>query len=291
MRRPFIEVKCYETYYFANMVRNILHDQFAYIRFLNDFYGDGKHLEFSVPFPRLSAFHSFIGFVLDDVLIDPVEDLNLKEKQETERRFSSLPDLLKPHPSKLPISEAFDYYEINHTPFSEWLAEKGSRFSEATEDDVCEYYSDLRLEGPFDSLLEKVMHEVFFILFQNRSLLMLFNEMMARQISDTSIEEIPSELGRYFASAGKLKRFSIPSWVQRAIYFRDRGLCVLCHRDLSGIVCIGNLENFDHIVPLALGGLNDVTNIQLLCKECNSQKLHHTCATSDFYEAWYPLEE
>ena len=44
MKRAFIQAQFYKTYYFATCIRNILHDQFAYIRHLNDFYGDGAYL-------------------------------------------------------------------------------------------------------------------------------------------------------------------------------------------------------------------------------------------------------
>jgi hypothetical protein len=46
MERYIFEARFYETYYFALVVRNILHDQLAYIRHLDEFYGDGKHLAF-----------------------------------------------------------------------------------------------------------------------------------------------------------------------------------------------------------------------------------------------------
>ncbi|MFS7394050.1 HNH endonuclease [Carnobacterium maltaromaticum] len=48
-----------------------------------------------------------------------------------------------------------------------------------------------------------------------------------------------------------------------------------------------NKNNYDHIVPLNLFGLNDVTNIQLLCEECNMKKLDKNYSTSQFYEKWY----
>lgn len=63
--------------------------------------------------------------------------------------------------------------------------------------------------------------------------------------------------------------------------------------DLTGILSISgsSSENYDHIVPLARGGLNDVTNIQLLCEDCNRQKLHHKAMTSDYYyEDWYEAD-
>jgi 5-methylcytosine-specific restriction endonuclease McrA len=103
--------------------------------------------------------------------------------------------------------------------------------------------------------------------------------------------QIQSEQAEHFARAGVLKRVSIPDWVRRAVFFRDRGLCVLCHRDLTGIVNIWSNDKFDHIVPLAAGGLNDVSNIQLLCRECNSKKHAGTPVTSNRYEAWYPEDE
>lgn len=47
---------------------------------------------------------------------------------------------------------------------------------------------------------------------------------------------------------------------------RQRGRCACCHEVLG--------DNFhrDHIVPLALGGDNNIGNIQLLCPICNSKK-------------------
>jgi 5-methylcytosine-specific restriction endonuclease McrA len=47
--------------------------------------------------------------------------------------------------------------------------------------------------------------------------------------------------------------------------------------------------DFDHIVPLALGGLNDVTNLQLLCKGCNGTKGGRRRAASNHYRRWYKL--
>ncbi|WP_412762419.1 HNH endonuclease signature motif containing protein [Peribacillus simplex] len=50
-------------------------------------------------------------------------------------------------------------------------------------------------------------------------------------------------------------------------------MCVNCGIDLSVYLSLDNKENYDHIVTLNLYGFNDVSNIQLLCRKCNSEKV------------------
>lgn len=285
MQRPLLEVKFYETYHFANVIRNILSSRVDYLYSLDEFYGDDDCLRFARPFPRYSALHSFIEFFVHQLLTEEV--IGLAERQELVRRFASIPEALSPHPSLLPLNEALNYHEIPHTPFLDWLAERALSFVDASEDDAFDYYSDLQEEGPYDALLERTVSEVFHVLFQNRRLLLLFNDLIAFKLSKSELYCIPVELSPFFAKNGVLRRVAIPTWVQRAVFFRDRGMCVLCRCDLSGVLSIGSIENYDHIVPLAQGGLNDVTNIQLLCQRCNLEKRDDGPQTSDLYETWY----
>lgn len=79
--------------------------------------------------------------------------------------------------------------------------------------------------------------------------------MMADQIKQgASDEPTASKYVSVFARPGVLRRVALPSWVQRVVFFRDRGMCVMCAGDLSGVLAIGSEENYDHIVPLAAGG-------------------------------------
>jgi hypothetical protein len=52
----------------------------------------------------------------------------------------------------------------------------------------------------------------------------------------------------------------------KALFERQRGKCVHCAKSLR------NGYHVDHIVPLAGGGTNWITNIQLLCGPCNVRK-------------------
>jgi len=59
-------------------------------------------------------------------------------------------------------------------------------------------------------------------------------------------------------------RLSLPEPVRHEVWRRDRGCCCRC----------GSQERleFDHIIPLAMGGSNTARNIQLLCENCNRRK-------------------
>lgn len=62
----------------------------------------------------------------------------------------------------------------------------------------------------------------------------------------------------------KARRQSIPQDVKLLVWQRDGGRCAECGSQ-------DNLE-YDHIIPLALGGSNTDRNLQLLCESCNRRK-------------------
>jgi hypothetical protein len=60
------------------------------------------------------------------------------------------------------------------------------------------------------------------------------------------------------------KREIITSDIKMFVWQRDAGSCVECSSNQ-------NLE-FDHVIPLAMGGSNSARNLQLLCETCNRRK-------------------
>jgi hypothetical protein len=67
-----------------------------------------------------------------------------------------------------------------------------------------------------------------------------------------------------------VQRAAIPSWATRALLARERGKCALCAANLA--LELSHEPHVDHIVPLALGGSNDLVNLQILCGRCNGTK-------------------
>lgn len=68
----------------------------------------------------------------------------------------------------------------------------------------------------------------------------------------------------------KTPRIKIPQSVRNYIYQRDNYQCQSCGKKQAE-TCL----NIDHIIPLATGGSNDMSNLQTLCSQCNSSKRHH----------------
>jgi 5-methylcytosine-specific restriction endonuclease McrA len=66
------------------------------------------------------------------------------------------------------------------------------------------------------------------------------------------------------ASDDSQARRRIPRDVRQRVWQRYGGRCAECNADTY-------LE-FDHIIPVAKGGGNSETNVQLLCRKCNLSK-------------------
>nr|URJ56600.3 HNH endonuclease signature motif containing protein [Paenibacillus polymyxa] len=120
-----------------------------------------------------------------------------------------------------------------------------------------------------DSIMPTVVDDIFTVLFQSKSYLRHFNVALAEVISAIKVEDEPGYLKR----DGVIQRCTyIPSWLKQAVFYRDKGKCQECGKDVSGLLDPANNYHIDHIVPLDMGGTNDPTNFQLLCSTCNLSK-------------------
>ena len=64
--------------------------------------------------------------------------------------------------------------------------------------------------------------------------------------------------------AGRPTRTPVPTELRRAVFERDGGRCVECDGAFD--------LQYDHILPVALGGATTLENLQLLCADCNRRK-------------------
>ncbi|NET87405.1 MAG: HNH endonuclease [Kamptonema sp. SIO1D9] len=65
----------------------------------------------------------------------------------------------------------------------------------------------------------------------------------------------------------KTPRIFIPLVVRKYVFARDNYCCQSCGKTSQQTIL-----NIDHIIPLAKGGSNDISNLQTLCCSCNQKK-------------------
>lgn len=136
--------------------------------------------------------------------------------------------------------------------------------TEALEEECKIYHADYIESLVMDNLPSILVTEVFTLLFSDREAMKAFNIKIAEYIGE------------------KTPRCTYwPKWLERALFCREKGLCALCKCDLSSMLHVHGKLAVDHIVPVALYGINDPTNLQLLCESCNGKKSGSDIVTSN----------
>ena len=287
MINELININHYATYYFANIISGILSDQFSYSRNLGENYEEGRIVSLVMPFDRPSAYHKFIFFVIESVIDEAVAKADINKIRNYMERYNTMSEY--DDIALLPVEKYLKEYDIKYTSFKNWLHNNGKNIKSADNDDIYEYTDNLYQTGAMELLINKIADGVFYITFNDRALLREFNFMASGFVRDVAKHDtlLDAQITKLFKRDGVLERVDIPEWAKRAVFFRDRGRCVMCDKDLSGTLSLYNEKNYDHIVPLAQGGINDVSNLQLLCKECNAKKQDKNSDTSTYYQNWF----
>ena len=132
-------------------------------------------------------------------------------------------------PTELWIEKAFRRHGIEFEPFSDWSRPPG----ELEEDALFDWYSELQLSVEYDRLIRHLASDAFTILFANRKVLFDLNRLIAHDLKAAAVDD---EVYLPFATPdGPAKRHRIPQWASRAVFYRDRGRCCFCQRDLTGV--------------------------------------------------------
>jgi len=280
MKSGYITHQYFNSYYYANIVNNLIIDRWNYLGFISEFFTLNPIAGLINPWQKNSLLHQFIYYTISTTIEEESYDHAVSQLEIAKSRGDSELGLLY-------IEEVYSIYDKENLSFKEFC---NKDLESIDEDDFYEYYNELLLCTDLEGLFNRISEEVFYILFNNRELLMEFNAILSQYIQtldSNSFDDDFLDYFKYLSKDGQLKRKMIPVWIKKAVFFRDRGKCCLCLKDLSGTLSLSNEKEYDHIVSLKKGGANDVTNIQLLCSECNRGKGDRKIITSNLYEKWY----
>jgi len=247
-------MKYFNVYYFCHLANESM-GEFAYAT-NNAIFTEQQFAIEPEEFPRTSVLREYCMWLLDSVVF---EQVNLISGDNNNFDFN---------PINWINQAVLKYRQINVTLNNDFKIDKEDYL-----ETFIKYieYLDKYSDNLYYDVISDIAIEVEYILFQNRDFLLRFNEQQS-----VAFEENPR------------KRVYIPEWVKRAVLFRDKGCCVFCKKDLTGLYSLleNNEKHFDHIVSLDEGGINDVCNIQLSCQGCNLSK-SNSSKTSTLYQSAY----
>ncbi|QUW39302.1 HNH endonuclease [Bacillus cereus] len=267
------QLKYYGTYYFCNVIQNFVKSaNIDFARHYDEFFSNFVYKNL---FQKESVLHQFIYFCIERVFYEDIDSV-IKSKDDEN-------DITEFKESDFFLCDVLEYHKVKRERLEDWVS-KGEFKNNHTEDIIYEYFNDY-MPDEIGELINCLSEEVFHILFQNRTFLFEFNLLVADIFTD-SAEDNEQYKEFLIKKSGYFKRVGIPNWVKRTVFYRDRGVCIFCPTNLSGIIDSLPMENFDHMVPLAKGGINDVSNIQLACETCNKSKKDEA-STTDVYRRMF----
>lgn len=249
-----IDMKYFNVYYFCHLANESM-GKFEYMRTNAEFTERQFEIE-NIDFPKVSVLREYCYWLIDRILYEQASSIANTGEVVDFDPISWIQQAICKYKG-LDVSDV-----IGFTADTEEYLESYNQYIE---------YLDKIEDGLFYEIIASIAIEVEYILFQNRDFLLRFNEQQA-----VAFEDKPR------------KRVYIPEWIKRAVLFRDKGCCVFCKKDLTGLYSLleDNEKHFDHIVSLNEGGINDVCNIQLSCQDCNLKK-SDSSRTSSLYQSAY----
>ncbi|MCP1494580.1 hypothetical protein J2Y73_004611 [Peribacillus frigoritolerans] len=133
-----------------------------------------------------------------------------------------------------------------------------------------------------------IIHSAFQFIFQDRRFLHDFHLELSKLIKD-EMDFIKHKYPDYVTLKNRIRRQGFPIWLKQAVFYRDKGTCVICRCDLSNLLRSQNQIHIDHIIPLNVFGTNDASNMQLLCESCNTSKGDKSTETSSINVPFWNL--
>jgi hypothetical protein len=180
------------------------------------------------------------------------------------------------------VTEEVDDIDQDHRFLREFLRIFAVPFPEEALQDEESFWDFAGESTRFQDALDELTDEVFHVLFGDVAFLQKFNRLCANYFEMSGFgDELKTR-------RGTLKRVAIPVWARRAIFYRDKGECRACKRSLAALINRLETERYDHVVPLARFGANDVTNLQLLGEPCNIRKSAAEEPVSRLYQRAVP---
>ncbi|WP_343464730.1 HNH endonuclease [Pantoea sp.] len=238
----------------AAQIKGEIFSDVCHVPFEHAFYMDEDVLDISIKPRKRTLLHDFISYRMIDTFYEALKDSGVDIYPEVYKEFES--------------------YDVDFEEYEEYL-----------ENNDGNDYHDYLLKVYKLEVNVHLVCATFTILFRDRHVMRKFNHNVSEEIKKMKQIDYPI----YLKKDGVMKRWqgSWPVWLKEGLLKREDGHCAICHRDLTGVYALTSKIEIDHIVPLNMGGTNDPTNLQAVCKTCNGKKGGDKLTSSDKYAPFW----
>ena len=213
MKPDYFNHRFFNSYYYTNILSNLINNRWEFLGFVSQFFENDMIIPLIKPWQKESILHRFIYFVISDTIDDESYNDAVKQLDNAKKRGDKQIE-------QIYIEWVFENYGFEYLKFIEFCPKELNKIEE---DDFYEYYNELFLSSDLEDLFKIISEEVFYIVFNNRSLLLNFNNIVSEYISNltfTHFNDEYEEYSIYLKQNGQLKREHIPEWIKNAVYYR-----------------------------------------------------------------------
>jgi len=195
-------------------------------------------------------------------LFEHLENKSIRELEKDLVRFSNMPTLMAEKFKVTTSVPVLGEELVEFTKFEALLDTKQNELLTEFKNLFAHELSDFSDGAVLNFLLEKLVA-------QKKKKLGL----VKREISEDSVKNEPG-LNAQLPSAPEVKqqRTHIPMATQRKVWARANSCCEHKNKNSQTKCNSKHALQIDHVISIALGGTNDLENLQLLCRNHNSRR-------------------
>ncbi len=157
------------------------------------------------------------------------------------------------------LNDTYELYEIDETMF--WKRVRDVRGKAIN----CAVRLGTTFKGPIAAAKQEYASDFAHRVFQDRLLCQFISTLLVETgIPNTAPRETPEQW---------VSESTIPVWAIKSVIGREREKCAGCGTDVE--IDLAPETYIAHIVPLSVGGTNDLCNLQLLCNACRTSRLNN----------------
>lgn len=178
MKPEYINHQYFNSYYYSNIVNNLIINRWEFLGYVSQFFELNPIASLVKPWQKYSLLHQFILYVISTTIKDESYDNAVEQLRSVKSRGDK-------ELGSIYIEWVFKNYRIDYFSFKDFCSKD---LHSIVDDDFYDYYNELLLCSDIEELYNRITEEVFYVILNNRNLLLNFNWIVAQYIQELNID-------------------------------------------------------------------------------------------------------